>query len=92
MLFATLLKSIVQRGSMALIDGAGRCHQIGDNSAPRPTVRLTRRHSGSRAGAEAAAHRRQAAAGPSGAAGARHRVRLALFLARHGAPEVTASP
>ena len=43
MLFATLLKSIVQHGSMVLIDGAGRRHRIGDNSAPRLTVRLTRR-------------------------------------------------
>ena len=43
MLFATLLKSIVQRGSMVLIDGAGRRHQIGDGSAPRVLVRLTRR-------------------------------------------------
>ena len=43
MLFATLLKSVVQRGSMVLIDGAGRRHRIGDNTAPRVTVRLTRR-------------------------------------------------
>lgn len=44
MLFATLLKSIVRRGSMALTDGAGRRHRIGDDSAPRVAVRLTRRH------------------------------------------------
>ncbi len=43
MLFATLLKSIVQRGSMVLTDGAGRRHRIGDGSAPSVAVRLTRR-------------------------------------------------
>lgn len=42
-LFATLLKSIMRRGSMVLIDGAGRRHRIGDDSVPRLTVRLTRR-------------------------------------------------
>ena len=43
MLFTTLLKAMVRRGSMVLIDGAGRRHQIGDRSVPRVLVRLARR-------------------------------------------------
>jgi cyclopropane-fatty-acyl-phospholipid synthase len=43
MLFAALLKSIVQVGSLRLIDGAGRTHQLGDGSAPRCTIRLAGR-------------------------------------------------
>ncbi len=43
MLFAALLKSIVQVGSLRLIDGAGRTHRFGDGSAPRCTIRLAGR-------------------------------------------------
>ncbi len=43
MLFATLLKSMIRRGSMVLVDSAGRRHRIGDDSAPCTTVRLTHR-------------------------------------------------
>jgi len=43
MLFAALLKSIVRVGSLRLIDGAGRAHELGDGSAPRCTIRLARR-------------------------------------------------
>ncbi len=40
MLFAALLKSIVRTGSLRLVDGAGRTHQIGDGQAPQCTIRI----------------------------------------------------
>jgi cyclopropane-fatty-acyl-phospholipid synthase len=43
MLFAALLKYIVRAGSLRLVDGAGRTHQIGDGGPPRCTIRLARR-------------------------------------------------
>jgi cyclopropane-fatty-acyl-phospholipid synthase len=43
MLFAALLKSIIHTGSLRLVDGAGRAHEIGDGQPPRCTIRITRR-------------------------------------------------
>jgi cyclopropane-fatty-acyl-phospholipid synthase len=43
MLFAALLKSIIRTGSLRLIDGAGRTHDIGDGQPARCTIRLKRR-------------------------------------------------
>jgi cyclopropane-fatty-acyl-phospholipid synthase len=43
MLFAALLKYIVRTGSLRLVDGAGRAHQIGDGGPPQCTIRVARR-------------------------------------------------
>ena len=43
MLFAAILKSIIRTGSLRLIDGAGRAHEVGDGQPPRCTIRLLRR-------------------------------------------------
>jgi cyclopropane-fatty-acyl-phospholipid synthase len=40
MLFAALLKSMVRSGSLRLIDGAGRRHEVGDGSPPAATIRV----------------------------------------------------
>jgi cyclopropane-fatty-acyl-phospholipid synthase len=44
MLFPVILKSIIQIGSLRLIDGSGRIHDYGDGSPPHCTVRLHARH------------------------------------------------
>ena len=41
MAFTAMLRSIVRNGSLRVIDAAGRCHTIGDGSAPEATLRLT---------------------------------------------------
>src|SRR5262245_6180484 len=43
MLFAAILKSIIRTGSLRLIDGTGRTHEVGDGQPPRCTIRLLRR-------------------------------------------------
>ncbi len=43
MLFPALLGSIVRTGSLRLVDGAGRTHQIGDGQPPRCAIRFARR-------------------------------------------------
>ncbi len=44
MLFPAILKSMVRRGDLRLIDGRGRTHVYGDGTGPRCTVRLGARH------------------------------------------------
>lgn len=48
MLLSTMLGSIVQTGSLRLIDAAGRTHVIGDGTPPHATVRLRSRRVGYR--------------------------------------------
>ena len=48
MLIASILRSIVQTGSLRLIDAAGRPHVIGDGSPPHASVRLRSRRVGYR--------------------------------------------
>ena len=44
MLFANLLKKIIQEGALRLIDSTGQLYQIGDNSEPICTVRLHKKY------------------------------------------------
>lgn len=44
MLFPAILKSIVRTGSLRLIDGSGRVHNIGDGAPPHCTIRLRARY------------------------------------------------
>src|SRR5688572_20933803 len=42
-LFIAHLRSIVRRGSVRIIDSAGRSHEVGDGTSPAATVRLKTR-------------------------------------------------